>query len=46
MSETYNTPIGFGQWMLIGVPVVLITLPVVYVVLTRVVDPNEDLARS
>jgi sodium-dependent dicarboxylate transporter 2/3/5 len=37
MSETYNRPIGFGQWMLIGVPVVLITLPIVYVVLTRVV---------
>ena len=37
MSETYDTPIGFGQWMLIGVPVVLVALPIVYVVLTRVV---------
>jgi solute carrier family 13 (sodium-dependent dicarboxylate transporter), member 2/3/5 len=36
VSEIYRFDIGFGQWMLLGVPVVLITLPVVYLVLTRV----------
>jgi sodium-dependent dicarboxylate transporter 2/3/5 len=35
MSETYGVTIGFGQWMLLGVPVTLVALPVVFVVLTR-----------
>ena len=37
VDKTYGIQIGFGQWMLIGVPVVLLALPLVYVVLTRVV---------
>ncbi len=36
VSEIYQLTIGFGQWMLLGVPVVLVALPCVYVVLTRV----------
>ena len=36
MSDVYDFTIGFGQWMLIGVPVVAIALPCVYVVLTRI----------
>lgn len=36
LSEVYNVRIGFGQWMLLGVPVTLCTLPLVYLVLTRV----------
>ncbi len=36
LGKVYNVTIGFGQWMLIGVPVMLVTLPVVYLVLTRV----------
>lgn len=37
VDRTYGISIGFGQWMLIGVPVVLLALPLVYIVLTRVV---------
>lgn len=37
MDCAYGITIGFGQWMLIGVPVVLLALPVVYLMLTRVV---------
>ncbi|MCC5025472.1 MAG: SLC13 family permease [Candidatus Synoicihabitans palmerolidicus] len=37
MSRTYGVDIGFGQWMALGVPVMLLALPLVYVVLTRVV---------
>lgn len=37
VSEAYHITVGFGQWMLIGVPVVVVTLPLVYLVLTRVV---------
>jgi solute carrier family 13 (sodium-dependent dicarboxylate transporter), member 2/3/5 len=36
VEEVYEVRIGFGQWMLLGVPVVLCTLPVVFLVLTRV----------
>jgi solute carrier family 13 (sodium-dependent dicarboxylate transporter), member 2/3/5 len=36
VNEVYNVQIGFGQWMLLGVPVVICTLPVVFLVLTRV----------
>ena len=36
LSEVHGITIGFGQWMLLGVPVVLVTLPAVYLVLTRV----------
>lgn len=36
MSEVYDITIGFGQWMLLGVPVAAVALVAVYVVLTRV----------
>lgn len=36
VEKVYGFRIGFGQWMLIGVPVMLLALPVVYLVLTRV----------
>jgi len=35
LDNTYGYKIGFGQWMLLGVPVMLVTLPVVYWTLTR-----------
>lgn len=36
VAEVYDVRIGFGQWMLLGVPVVICTLPLVFLVLTRV----------
>lgn len=36
VEKVYGFSLGFGQWMLLGVPVMLVTLPVVYLVLTRV----------
>lgn len=36
VDNVYGFKIGFGQWMLLGVPVTFITLPIVYWVLTRV----------
>ena len=36
MGDIYGITIGFGQWMLLGVPVVIVTLPIVYLVLTRI----------
>ena len=39
MAETYQRPIGFGRWMLVGVPLVLVSLPVVWFLLVRVLFP-------
>jgi len=36
VAKSYGVTLGFGQWMLLGVPVMLVTLPVVYLILTRV----------
>ncbi len=36
MLETYGVEIGFAQWMLVGVPLVVVSLPLVYLVLVRV----------
>lgn len=39
MLETYGVEIGFGQWMMAGLPLVVISLPLVYLILTRFVYP-------
>ncbi|MBO6756555.1 MAG: DASS family sodium-coupled anion symporter [Roseibium sp.] len=36
MLETYGISIGFAQWMLVGLPAVLILLPITWVLLTQV----------
>jgi len=36
MSKTYGFEIGFGRWMLVGIPLVLIMLCVAWLVLTRI----------
>jgi sodium-dependent dicarboxylate transporter 2/3/5 len=42
MQRNWNIEIGFVQWMLIGVPLVLITLPVCYVLLAKILYPVPD----
>lgn len=39
MLETYGVEIGFGQWMMVGLPLVIVSLPLVYLSLTRFVYP-------
>ena len=39
MLESYGVSIGFAQWMLLGIPIVLVGLPLAYLVLTRVAFP-------
>ncbi|NOY59433.1 MAG: DASS family sodium-coupled anion symporter [Calditrichaeota bacterium] len=39
MEENYNIHILFGQWMMIGVPIVVLGLPLAYLTLTRIVFP-------
>ena len=35
MLESYGTSIGFANWMLVGVPLALVTLPLCWLTLTR-----------
>lgn len=39
MSESYGIEIGFLQWMLVGVPLVVISIPLTWLLLTRAVFP-------
>lgn len=39
MRESYDVQIGFMRWMLIGVPLVVVTLPLCWVLLVRVLYP-------
>jgi sodium-dependent dicarboxylate transporter 2/3/5 len=35
LSESHGLEVGFGQWMLLGLPLVIVALPLVYLILTR-----------
>jgi sodium-dependent dicarboxylate transporter 2/3/5 len=39
VAETYGREIGFAQWMLLGVPIVVVGLPLAWIVLTRSLYP-------
>ena len=39
MLENYGVEIGFFQWMKVGVPLLLVSLPLLYFMLTRVIYP-------
>jgi len=36
MNESYNIEIGFAQWMLVGIPFVILALPLAYFLLTNI----------
>ncbi|MEX0686358.1 MAG: DASS family sodium-coupled anion symporter [Balneolales bacterium] len=39
LAETYNIEIGFNQWMAFGVPLVIISIPIAFLVLTKITFP-------
>ncbi|MGI8650229.1 MAG: SLC13 family permease [Rubrobacter sp.] len=41
LQETYDITIGFGQWMLVGLPLAVVFLFLAWLVLTRFVYPPE-----
>ena len=41
MSETHDVTIGFGQWMLVGVPISIVMLLVTWLLLTKVLFRPE-----
>ncbi|MEO5588629.1 MAG: DASS family sodium-coupled anion symporter [Gemmatimonadaceae bacterium] len=46
MAETHHRTISFVDWMMIGVPLVLVVLPICWLLLTRVFFPlgNDEIA--
>lgn len=36
IEKSHGVDIGFGQWMLLGVPLVIIAIPLVHLILTRI----------
>ncbi|QEW20478.1 Na(+)/dicarboxylate symporter [Marinibacterium anthonyi] len=43
LSDNYGIEIGFFRWMLLGMPVVIVMLPLCYLLLTRVIFPARGL---
>jgi sodium-dependent dicarboxylate transporter 2/3/5 len=41
MAENYGIQISFARWMLVGIPVTFIMLPIAWLLLTRVVFPVD-----
>ncbi len=39
MQDTYGVEIGFATWMMVGVPIALILMPLAWVLLTRFIYP-------
>jgi sodium-dependent dicarboxylate transporter 2/3/5 len=39
MTDTYDVEISFAKWTLIGFPFVIISLPIVFILLTKVIFP-------
>jgi sodium-dependent dicarboxylate transporter 2/3/5 len=39
MAKTYGISVGFGQWMLLGVPMVMVMVPLAWLALTRLAFP-------
>lgn len=39
MSENYGFEIGFAQWMTVGIPIMFVSLPLMYFLLVKVIYP-------
>lgn len=48
MNETYKTQVSFAQWAMIGIPLVLVSLPLSWLLMTKVIFalPKERLRAS
>ncbi|MGA7615136.1 MAG: DASS family sodium-coupled anion symporter [Thermoanaerobaculia bacterium] len=42
VKESYHVEIGFGQWMLVGVPLVAISLPLCWLLLAKILYPARN----
>jgi sodium-dependent dicarboxylate transporter 2/3/5 len=39
MLESYGVEVGFAQWLVVGLPLVIVSLPLTWLILTRLVFP-------
>ena len=44
LQSNYNIEISFFDWMLLGVPVVAVMLPITWLILTRILFPSHQIA--
>ena len=44
VSELVGQQIGFGQWMMVGLPATIVLLPIAWLLLTRVLYPPGELS--
>nr|WP_246480355.1 DASS family sodium-coupled anion symporter [Motiliproteus sediminis] len=44
LQNTYNIEISFFNWMLLGIPVVAVMLPITWLLLTRLLFPSHQIA--
>ena len=44
MQSTYGTEIDFARWMIIGIPLTIIMLPIIWVVLVKILYPVDFVA--
>jgi sodium-dependent dicarboxylate transporter 2/3/5 len=44
MNETYKVQLSFAQWAMLGIPLVFISLPLSWLLMTRVVFPLSDVS--
>ena len=43
MNDTYNIEISFAEWMMVGIPFVIISLPILFFLLTKILFPIDKL---
>ena len=46
VEQTYGISIGFARWMVFGIPIVLVLLPITWLLLTRVFFPLSNVSPS
>lgn len=39
MLESFNVEIGFAEWMLVGIPLIIVMLPIMYLLLAKFIYP-------
>jgi sodium-dependent dicarboxylate transporter 2/3/5 len=44
MQSTYGTEVDFARWMIIGIPLTIIMLPIIWVVLVKILYPVDFVA--
>ena len=43
LQDTYKIEISFFSWMILGVPIVLVMLPITWILLTKIVFPSRNM---